>query len=144
MIEAVGHEHLQAYFRTLGAMLRPGGTCVLQASVESGVWSACGGWRGGAPLVPALAGCTVCRTCAVCCPPRAHLFPAPSHAAHIRPPPPQPPPQVIAEPDERYAAYCASSDFIREHIFPGGHLPCMGAMVDAARGTGLSGGWVGR
>ena len=60
------------------------------------------------------------------------------------PPPPQPPPQVIAEPDERYAAYCASSDFIREHIFPGGHLPCMGAMVDAARGTGLSGGWVGR
>ena len=59
-------------------------------------------------------------------------------------PPPQPPPQVIAEPDERYAAYCASSDFIREHIFPGGHLPCMGAMVDAARGTGLSGGWVGR
>lgn len=50
--------------------------------------------------------------------------------------------QVIAEPDERYEAYCASSDFIREHIFPGGHLPSMGAMVEAARGTGLSGVWV--
>ncbi len=47
--------------------------------------------------------------------------------------------QVIAEPDERYEAYCKSSDFIREHIFPGGHLPCMGVMVDSARGTGLSG-----
>ena len=46
--------------------------------------------------------------------------------------------QAISEPDERYEAYCASSDFIREHIFPGGHLPSMGAMVDAARGTGLS------
>jgi hypothetical protein len=46
--------------------------------------------------------------------------------------------QAISEPDERYAAYCASSDFIREHVFPGGHLPSMGAMVDAARGTGLS------
>ena len=45
--------------------------------------------------------------------------------------------QVIAEPDERYEAYCASSDFIREHIFPGGHLPSMGAMVQAARGTAL-------
>lgn len=45
--------------------------------------------------------------------------------------------QAISEPDERYAAYCASSDFIREHIFPGGHLPSMGAMVDAAKGTGL-------
>ncbi|EIE24233.1 cyclopropane fatty acid synthase [Coccomyxa subellipsoidea C-169] len=45
--------------------------------------------------------------------------------------------QAISEPDERYEAYCASSDFIREHIFPGGHLPSMGAMVDSARGTGL-------
>lgn len=47
--------------------------------------------------------------------------------------------QVIAEPDERYEAYCKSSDFIREHIFPGGHLPCMGVMVESARGTGLTG-----
>ena len=31
--------------------------------------------------------------------------------------------QVIAMPDSRYKAYCTSSDFIREHIFPGGHLP---------------------
>lgn len=46
--------------------------------------------------------------------------------------------QVIAEPDERYEAYCNSSDFIREHIFPGGHLPSMGAMVEAAKGTGLA------
>ena len=45
--------------------------------------------------------------------------------------------QVITEPDERYDAYCASSDFIREHIFPGGHLPSMGAMVEAARPTQL-------
>jgi cyclopropane fatty-acyl-phospholipid synthase-like methyltransferase len=37
-----------------------------------------------------------------------------------------------------YEDYCATSDFIREHIFPGGHLPCMGAMVEAARGTGLT------
>lgn len=44
---------------------------------------------------------------------------------------------MIAEPDERYETYCASSDFIREHIFPGGHLPSMGAMVQAARGTSL-------
>ena len=48
------------------------------------------------------------------------------------------PAQAISEPDERYEAYCASSDFIREHIFPGGHLPSMGAMLDAARGTSLS------
>ena len=45
--------------------------------------------------------------------------------------------QVIAEPEERYEAYCASSDFIREHIFPGGHLPSLGAMVAAARPTPL-------
>lgn len=35
-------------------------------------------------------------------------------------------------PDERYAEYCASSDFIREHIFPGGHLPSMAAMAACA------------
>lgn len=75
MIEAVGQEHLDVFFQTIGAMLKPGGRAAIQA---------------------------------------------------------------IAEPDERYEAYCTSSDFIREHIFPGGHLPCMGAMVEAARGTGLS------
>lgn len=45
--------------------------------------------------------------------------------------------QVIAEPDDRYEAYCKSSDFIREHIFPGGHLPSLGAMTSAARSTSL-------
>jgi hypothetical protein len=30
--------------------------------------------------------------------------------------------QVIAQPDERYDDYCRSSDFIREHIFPGAGL----------------------
>lgn len=44
---------------------------------------------------------------------------------------------MISEPDDRYEEYCASSDFIREHIFPGGHLPSMGAMVEAARPTAL-------
>lgn len=75
MIEAVGHEHLEAYFRVLGRMVKPGGKIALQ---------------------------------------------------------------VIAGPDERYEAYCNSSDFIREHIFPGGHLPSMGAMVEASKGTGLA------
>ena len=46
--------------------------------------------------------------------------------------------QAISTPDDRYDAYCRSSDFIREHVFPGGHLPCVGAMVDAAAGSGLS------
>lgn len=45
--------------------------------------------------------------------------------------------QAISEPDDRYEAYCASSDFIREHIFPGGHLPCMGVMLSAGRAVGL-------
>ena len=36
MIEAVGHEHLQAYFRTLGAMVRPGGKVVIQVSERCG------------------------------------------------------------------------------------------------------------
>ena len=75
MIEAVGHEHLPAYFATIGAALKPGGKCAIQ---------------------------------------------------------------VIAAPDYRYEEYCKSSDFIREHIFPGGHLPSMGACVKAAEGTGLS------
>ncbi|KAJ9507276.1 hypothetical protein QJQ45_006251 [Haematococcus lacustris] len=46
--------------------------------------------------------------------------------------------QAICCPDERYTAYCRCSDFIREHIFPGGHLPCIAACVEAAQGTGLS------
>jgi cyclopropane fatty-acyl-phospholipid synthase-like methyltransferase len=47
--------------------------------------------------------------------------------------------QVITMPDERYASYCASeSDFIRAYIFPGGHLPSVGAMKHAATPNGLS------
>jgi cyclopropane fatty-acyl-phospholipid synthase-like methyltransferase len=40
--------------------------------------------------------------------------------------------QVITIPDSRYEAYCATSDFIREHIFPGGHLPSLSAMTACA------------
>ncbi|GLI66534.1 hypothetical protein VaNZ11_010410 [Volvox africanus] len=74
MIEAVGHDHLEPYFKVIGSMLKPGGRAVLQA---------------------------------ICCA------------------------------DERYESYCNTSDFIREHIFPGGHLPSLGAIVDCCRGTGL-------
>lgn len=37
MIEAVGHEHMQAYFRTLGAMVKPGGRVVIQVRAADGV-----------------------------------------------------------------------------------------------------------
>jgi cyclopropane-fatty-acyl-phospholipid synthase len=40
--------------------------------------------------------------------------------------------QVITRKDEGYHEYTHSSDFIRAHIFPGGHLPCMAAMIDCA------------
>ena len=47
--------------------------------------------------------------------------------------------QVITMPDARYASYCASeSDFIRAYIFPGGHLPSVGAMQGAAKPNGLA------
>lgn len=39
--------------------------------------------------------------------------------------------QVITMPDQRYAAYCRSTDWIQKHIFPGGHLPSLGALVRA-------------
>ncbi len=39
--------------------------------------------------------------------------------------------QVITIPDRKYNAYRFSSDWIRKHIFPGGHLPSLGAMQDA-------------
>jgi cyclopropane-fatty-acyl-phospholipid synthase len=60
MIEAVGHEFLPEYFRTVNDRLKPGGRFALQA---------------------------------------------------------------ITIPDDRYEHYTNSSDFIRKHIFPGGHLP---------------------
>lgn len=48
--------------------------------------------------------------------------------------------QVITMPDGRYEAYCHSeSDFIRAYIFPGGHLPSIGAMKSASpRGLELT------
>ena len=39
--------------------------------------------------------------------------------------------QVITIPDRKYNAYRFSSDWIRKHIFPGGHLPSLGAMQEA-------------
>ena len=39
--------------------------------------------------------------------------------------------QVITIPDRKYNAYRFSSDWIRKHIFPGGHLPSVGAMQEA-------------
>ena len=46
--------------------------------------------------------------------------------------------QVITLPDSRYEAYCNQhSDFIRSYIFPGGHLPSLGAMVGISSRLGL-------
>ena len=39
--------------------------------------------------------------------------------------------QVITMPDQKYDAYRQGSDWIRKHIFPGGHLPSIGAMAKA-------------
>ncbi|MBW2520411.1 MAG: DUF1365 family protein [Deltaproteobacteria bacterium] len=39
--------------------------------------------------------------------------------------------QVITMPDRKYLAYRFSSDWIRKHIFPGGHLPSLGALAKA-------------
>ena len=39
--------------------------------------------------------------------------------------------QAITMPDQKYRAYRLGSDWIRKHIFPGGHLPSLGAMVAA-------------
>ncbi|MDT8440477.1 MAG: DUF1365 family protein [Desulfuromonadales bacterium] len=39
--------------------------------------------------------------------------------------------QVITIPDRKYNSYRFSSDWIRKHIFPGGHLPSVGAMSKA-------------
>ena len=41
--------------------------------------------------------------------------------------------QVITIPDRKYNAYRYSSDWIRKHIFPGGHLPSIGAIQEAIR-----------
>jgi cyclopropane-fatty-acyl-phospholipid synthase len=39
--------------------------------------------------------------------------------------------QVITMSDQKYQAYRLGSDWIRKHIFPGGHLPSIGAMAQA-------------
>lgn len=39
--------------------------------------------------------------------------------------------QAITMPDQKYRAYRFGSDWIRKHIFPGGHLPSLEAMVRA-------------
>ena len=40
--------------------------------------------------------------------------------------------QVITIPHERYGPYRRSSDWIRKHIFPGGHLPSRESLAEAA------------
>ena len=45
--------------------------------------------------------------------------------------------QAISIPDARYEAYRVSSDFIREFIFPGGHLPCHSIMTKCAKAANL-------
>jgi cyclopropane-fatty-acyl-phospholipid synthase len=69
MIEAVGAEHLPAYFRACGARLAAGGRAAIQA---------------------------------------------------------------IVVPDQRYERARRTVDFIKRYIFPGGCLPSVGALVDAA------------
>jgi cyclopropane-fatty-acyl-phospholipid synthase len=39
--------------------------------------------------------------------------------------------QAITIPDQRYLQYRRSVDFIQEYIFPGGHVPSVGAICDA-------------
>ncbi|MCX7718655.1 MAG: DUF1365 family protein [Candidatus Sumerlaeaceae bacterium] len=41
--------------------------------------------------------------------------------------------QVITMPDQRYEQYRRGCDWIQKHIFPGGHLPSLGALVEAMR-----------
>ena len=72
MIEAVGHENLDAYFRICGELLAPDGSMLLQA---------------------------------------------------------------IVMPERRYASYLRSVDFIRSHVFPGGCLPSLAAILESVGRT---------
>lgn len=38
--------------------------------------------------------------------------------------------QIITMPDQRYKSYCKGTDFIQKYIFPGGHLPSVGKILD--------------
>lgn len=40
--------------------------------------------------------------------------------------------QFIAMPDQYYSEYLGREDFIQKHIFPGSHLPSLGAVLNAA------------
>lgn len=44
---------------------------------------------------------------------------------------------MIGMPEERYEEYLNGSDFIRKHIFPGGHLPCYSVLEKDAGSNGL-------
>jgi len=44
--------------------------------------------------------------------------------------------QAITIPDERYASYAKSCDWIQKHIFPGGHLPSPATIRKCVRGAG--------
>jgi cyclopropane-fatty-acyl-phospholipid synthase len=47
--------------------------------------------------------------------------------------------QVITIPDQLYHRYRRGTDWIRKHIFPGGHLPSLGAIQDSvARSTSFA------
>lgn len=39
--------------------------------------------------------------------------------------------QAIVMPDQRYREYCRGTDFIQRHVFPGGHLPSLGAICES-------------
>jgi len=41
--------------------------------------------------------------------------------------------QAISIPDQRYDGYRKDADWIRKHIFPGGHLPSLGALIKAMK-----------
>ena len=38
--------------------------------------------------------------------------------------------QIITMPDQRYTSYCKGTDFIQKYIFPGGHLPSVGKILE--------------
>ncbi len=46
--------------------------------------------------------------------------------------------QVITVPDSKFDYYRRNVDFIQKYIFPGGMLPCPGAMSDVANTAGLT------
>lgn len=46
--------------------------------------------------------------------------------------------QAITIPERKYKAYRYSCDWIRKHIFPGGHLPSIGAMSEAMASSSLN------